>query len=100
MAVRNPDATGLSSIVDPLALDVIVSTSGAHGAYVKVGKIGGSEVVLRIERTTHDLELPDVNDYAVYLDVRDENGEWRRLHRSELAQRAGLLVPPAIRKHE
>lgn len=96
--MADPGVTGMASIEDPLALLVKVATSGAHGTLVKVGEIDGSEIVLRVEATGgQGFTLP--TDYAVYLDVQDENGEWRRLHRSVLTRRF-VGAPPAIDKHE
>lgn len=88
------------SIPDPLALFATVATAEGRAVRVAVGEIAGSELVLRVERATNDVELPDRNEYLVYLDLRHANGEWERLHRSTLHQRRGIGMPPMVEKNE
>lgn len=92
----DPGVTGTASIEDPLLVQV--ATSGVRGTLIKVGKVGGADVVLRIEAVPNGLMPPE--QYLCYLDLQAADGEWLRLHRSTLTPRPGYTVAPVINKVE
>jgi hypothetical protein len=95
----NPGVSGIASIEDPYTLWVLVNTSGPHGALVKVGQIHDCDLVLRVMPIpVHPIKPPE--RYQVYLDLRTPEGEWRRLHRSEISAPTVAGFEPTIDKRE